>query len=84
MKKRYIKKLLFTGMINMFIMSFEALRTEKKSKSKKKNAVFTTTGNLKNLKISLNVVPDSTLIVNEIKEIFVYSYVTEKIINYRF
>ncbi len=79
MKKGKIKKLFLTGFLGTVIFSSNLIGAEIKKLTPKQESiipigVFTATGDLENLKISLNEGLDSKLTVNEIKEILVHSY----------
>lgn len=79
MRKLNVKKLLLTGLLGTVVFSTNLMGADNKVLTEKQKSlipigVFTATGDLENLKESLNDGLDSKLTVNEIKEVLVHSY----------
>lgn len=72
--KKFLIYILGTVILSLNLMGAEKTMLNEKQKSIIPIGVFTATGDLENLKLSLNEGLDSKLTINEIKEILVQSY----------
>ncbi len=77
--KKYLKKFFIMSFLGTMILSSNLMGAEKNMLSEKQRSIipigaFTATGDLENLRKSLNEGLDSKLTINEIKEILIQSY----------